>query len=1071
MDLLEGDAPCLKKYIFVQGFICEVECIYNHQKFRNIVEEAQKGNENAEASIQQILRDSNKMIFSGEVYEVINLYPGRRFIEAVLERITTNFSQEALAALPACKNLTALEPSRFVQLLNEGIGFKIIDSRLYAIKGVSKDETLCLGVELGEKTLESVVLLDPQGKIVKVIASSPIPIISTSGSLDLDQKLRARFKEAEKALYVLKWQDQDQEQVLTHLLHNSENITDMSQQILFLESALKIAKGRLRDDIQAKLRRIFADFFRKTVVTQQMNLFKLFYEKGLELLGEKFKTLTVDVLIQEAEKTKDENIWRKISLYEECLQIIAEIDSTKTEIVKQRLRQIYVTYLQDVTQEKPTDTLRVVVQIAKSYLNVGGQAEEIGKYLVLGASNLSKLDPDKALEFVLRSQEYGIPKNLKEHRKNVLYEVYIEKVMRLLAQGNFKGLISVAEQAMRITTFERILHDIIKNIQTINPIVLYNNHQELYHILSLTDNLQTKAQLRQELDELLLKIAISLRDTGTFTPSIDLFQKLVKKNPKNPDVQKEAFITFKKHCSIAMSNNSLSKALDSIKIGMSALPSYKEELFTTLMQELRQYPLELINADRNNILAFGKNFDLNSVRTPLADTLIDLLLKNSEETVESIVNILELIKQLSPSIQDKPSVSNLLKQITLNYAKNGRFSDAWKTIISAQKIFAKPAFSKVVKQDLQAIILKLPSTKLLEDVFGLQNLLQTIDFEYIPFKNLLKRLLSECVTSLLPIALNELVEAIEITLNPKDQEELFQQCILTKLENHTENVNDSRLAMIYIIGIRIANKYGLENLRVKLSKRIFPVMSTPFPPYPPPSQPDRLPFSGSLEKELIHTVRSSRASSNMRSSSALHLRAAFQNELAEFFRRRRLMIEREESPITPHSSSLPSSDTSSPPSDISTLRDATLEEMNRLRELLGNETETGFQTSSYAPPLFLGAEAPLPAPSTNISSSLPSPNAGSPPPPPPKISPPPPPPRSPHIPPLPPSTVPPPPSPPLSHSDFSSSSSKSSSGNLKKEEIDKLTQKFKEDLELIQNYRRDKQTLNEIKDKIERNDL
>ncbi|MFX0060971.1 MAG: hypothetical protein ACFFC7_02155 [Candidatus Hermodarchaeota archaeon] len=1065
MELLEEKKSSLKKYIFVQGYICEVECIYNHQKFRNLVERAQNGDINAEASIQQILRDSNKVIFSGEVHEVINLYPGRGFIETVLGRITTGFSQDPSAALPACKKLTALAPIQFARLLNEGIGFKIIDSRLYAIKRVIKAEALCLGVEIGKNALESVVLLDPQGKIAKVIASSPIPIISTSNRTDLDQKLRARFKEAEKALNVLNWQDQ--EDLLEHLLYSSENITDMSQQILFLESALKEAKGRLRGDIQAKLQHTFASFFRKTVVTQQMNLFKLFYEKGLELLGEKFKTLTIEVLLQEAEKVNDKNIWLKICLYEEYLRIIAEIDPTKIEIVKQRLRSLYVKYLQVVTQEKPTDTLRVVIQIEKSYLNVGGEAEEIGKYLVLSARNICKLDPDKALESVMRSKEYGIPKNLKKHQDDVFHEVYSEKAILLLAQKNFQGLKSVAERAMRITGSKRILHDIIKNIQILNPIVIYNNYQELYQIPSLADNLEIKAQLRQEIDEVLLITAISLRETGTLTPSIDLFQELIKRNPKDPNTQKEAIITFKKHCSIAMSNNSLSTALDSIKIGMSTIIPYKEELFTTLMQELKQYPLELIDANRDKILAFGKSFDLESVRTPLAGILIDLLLENAEAPIKTLVNILELVKQLSPSLGDKKLVTGLLRQITLNYAKNGHFSNAWKTIMNTQKIFAKSDFSKVVKQDLKTLIMKLPSLTLLNDVSGLQNLLQTIDFEYTSSKNLLRRLLSDSVTNLLPIALNKLVKAIEIILNPKDQEELFQQCILTQLENYSD-VNNSQLAMIYIIGIKIADKYGLEDLREKLSKRISPVISTPSPP----PQPDQLPFNGSLEKELIHTVRSSRTSSYEGSSSTLDPQTSSQNELAEFFRKRKLEIEKEGSPTTPDPSSLPSNDISSPPSDISTLEDAMFEEMRQLGDLLSNESETGLQTPPHTPiSLLLDADAPLSPPSPGVRSPLPSPNAESPPPSPPTISPPPPPPRSPHVPPLPPSIVPPPSSPP--HSDFDSSSSKSSptSGSLKKEEIDKLTQKFKENLELIENYRRDKQTLKEVKDKIERNTL
>ncbi|MFX1250896.1 MAG: hypothetical protein ACFFCZ_04695 [Promethearchaeota archaeon] len=1063
MEMLEGKKSSLKKYIFVQGFICEVECVYNHRKFKNLVERAQKGDIEAEASIQQILRDSNKMIFSGGVYEVIDLYPGQEFIEAILRRVTTRFSQDPQAALPACKKLTTLEPIKFAQLLNEGIGFKIIDSRLYAIKRVLKAEALCLGVEIGKNALKSVVLLDPQGNIAKVIASSPTPILSSSNSTNLDQKLRARFKEAERALNVLNWQDQ--EDLLGHLLHNSENITDMSQQILFLESALKMAKGRLRGDIQAKLRQIFANFFRKTVVTQQMNLFKLFYEKGVELLGEKFKTLTIEVLLQEVEKTNDDNIWRKICLYEEYLQIIAEIDPTKIEIVKEKLRSLYIEHLQVVTQERPMDTLQIAVQIAKPYLNVGGEAEEIGKFLVLSARRICKLDPDKALESIIRSQDYGIPKDLKNHQTDVIHEVYTEKAIGLLSQGNFQGLTSVARQVMRITASKRILHDILNNIQTLNPIIIYNNHQELYQIPSLANDLQIKAQLQQELDEVLLITAISLRETGTFTPSINLFQKLIKRNPEDPNTQKEAFITFKKLCSISMSNNSLSKALDSIKIGMSTIPSYKEELFTTLIQELKQYPLELIATDRNMLLAFGKNFDLESVRTPLTGILIDLLLKNSEAPIETIINILELVKQLSPSLEDKPLINNLLRPITLNYTKNGHFNDAWKTIINVQKIFPKSDFFTLIKQDLKPLIMELPSVKLLNNVSGLQNLLSTIDFEYNSFKILLRRLLRDSITNLLPIALNELVKAIETVLTPKDQKELFEQVLLAQLKNYSD-VDNNNLAMIYIIAIKIADKYGLEDLHVELSKKLFPVISTPFSP---PPQPDQLPFNGSLEKELIHTVQRSRISSSERSSSALDFQTTLQNELAKFFRRRRLEIEKERSPTTPPLTSLSSSDTSSPPSDISTLQDAMFEEMRRLRDLVSGETKIDLKTPSSEPqPLLLDTELPLTPPSSVLSSSLPSQKGESPPKPPQNISPPPPPPRSPHIPPLPPSSVPPP---PLSHSDSNSSYSLKSSltsGSLKKEELDKLTQEFKENREHIVNYRRDKQTLKEIKDKIEK---
>ena len=259
METPTDEASVPRKYLFIQGYICEIEQILDRKSFSQIVESAKKGDEKAEDSIRQLLGDTDKMVFSGAVYEIINLYPGQRFTETIIERLTSQFTADAQSALPACKVLTSVDSRILAKLLNEEIGFKIISSRLYAIKRVFKAEAFCLGVELGEKTLENVVLLDHQGKIAKIISSTSVPLRG-----NFERKLKARFDEGEKALEILSWEDQ--EQILAYLLQKAEETSDASQQILFLESALKLAKGKLKDAIQAKLGRVFANFFRKTVI-------------------------------------------------------------------------------------------------------------------------------------------------------------------------------------------------------------------------------------------------------------------------------------------------------------------------------------------------------------------------------------------------------------------------------------------------------------------------------------------------------------------------------------------------------------------------------------------------------------------------------------------------------------------------------------------------------------------------------------------------------------------------------------------------------------------------------------
>ncbi|MFX0090362.1 MAG: hypothetical protein ACFFBD_01270, partial [Candidatus Hodarchaeota archaeon] len=440
MNSLTDETQEPKKYLFAQGYICEVERILDQENFSAVIDRAKKGNKKSEEAIQHLLSDLNKIIFAGEVYEIVNLYPGQRFIEAILERLTSQSTTDAQTVLPACQNLTSLDPVTLANLLNEGIGFKIISSRLYAIKQIFKAEAFSLAVEISERALESIVLLDHQGQIAKILNSSPIHIRG-----NFDQKLKMRFQEGVKALDILSWEDQ--EQILSHLLKKAEETADASQQILFLESALKIAKGKLKETIKAKLGQVFASFFRKTVITQRMSLFHLFYEQGLELLGDEFKTLSINALLEEAEKTSGQNIWRKISLYEEAMHIIREIASEKIETVQEKLQEAYHQLIQNTITKKPIDTLRIVIQITKPYLNVRGKEEELSHYLAMGASKIYKKDPDKALEFLLRAQEHPLSSTTEKRIDDVLHGAYGEKAKQLLAKGDIPGLISTAEKA------------------------------------------------------------------------------------------------------------------------------------------------------------------------------------------------------------------------------------------------------------------------------------------------------------------------------------------------------------------------------------------------------------------------------------------------------------------------------------------------------------------------------------------------------------------------------------------------------------------------------------------------
>ncbi|MFX0061034.1 MAG: prenyltransferase/squalene oxidase repeat-containing protein [Candidatus Hermodarchaeota archaeon] len=803
METATNEASVPRKYLFIQGYICEIEQILDRESFSKIVESAKTGDKKAEESIRQLLSDTDKMVFSGAVYEIINLYPGQRFTETIIERLTSQFTADAQSALPACKVLTSVDPRLLAKLLNEEIGFKIISSRLYAIKRVFKAEAFCLGVEIGERTLENVVLLDHQGKIAKIISSK-----SLSFRGNFEQKLKARFDEGEKALEILSWEDQ--EQILAYLLQKAEETSDASQQILFLESALKLAKGKLKEVIQAKLGRVFANFFRKTVITQRMSLFNLFYEQGLELLGEDFKTLTIDALLEEAEKTPAQNLWRKISLYEGALQIIKEIDSEKIELIEQKLQNTYLQQLETTIRQKPEDTLRIVIQITTPYLNVGGKEEELSQYLVSGASKIYKKDPDKALEFLIRArQEHSITPNIEKKLEITLNEAYSEKAAQLLAKGNIKGLISTAEKAMQVTGSEKILYDVVKTIQNLKPLIIYENRERLYNILTLAQS--SKEKLREEIDETLLKAAILLRKAGELTTSVQFIGELLQAKPNDARIMKQAAITYKASCSEELMAGQVPKTLELVNLGLKTLPPYKEELFTYFLIKLETCPLSIIKDEKDSILEFGKKQDL-TVRKPLAETLVSMTLSNTEESAETIILILKMAQTLSPNLKDKPVLTDLLKQITQNYAIKGLFTQSHKTIESAQVILKDPVFQSRVKEDLKEIINNLPSIEVINDLIGLQELLLVLNLEYEYYKALFTRLLIDCASNAWTMGLTTLLDITEEMLNRNDQKALIQNHVLPRLQERAKDVDPTQSFILYVIAKKIAQKYRLEDL-------------------------------------------------------------------------------------------------------------------------------------------------------------------------------------------------------------------------------------------------------------------
>ncbi len=803
METPTNEASVPKKYLFVQGYICEIEQILDRESFSQIVENAKKGDKKAEDSIRQLLGDTDKMVFSGAVYEIVNLYPGQRFTETIIERLTSQFAADAQSALPACKILTSVDPRTLAKLLNEEIGFKIISSRLYAIKRVFKAEAFCLGVEIGERVLENVVLLDHQGRIAKIISSTRVPFRG-----NLERKLHARFNEGEKALEVLSWEDQ--EQILAYLLQKAEETSDASQQILFLESALKMAKGKLKEAIQAKLGRVFANFFRKTVITQRMSLFNLFYEQGLELLGEDFKALTIDALLEEAEKTPTENLWRKISLYEGALQIIKEIDSEKIELVKQKLQNTYLQQLETTIRQKPEDILRIVIQITNPYLNVGGKEEELPRYLVTGALKIYKKDPDKALDFLIRAREHRITPNIEKQLEITLHDAYSEKAAQLLAKGNVKGLISTAEKAMQVTGSEKILYDVVKTIRNLKPSIIYDNRERLYNILPLAPS--SKEKLREEIDETLLKAAILLRKEGELTTSVQFIGELLQAKPNDDRIMKQATITYKKSCSEQLMEGQIPKALELVALGLQTLSPYKEELFAHLLNKLESCPLDLIKAEKDSILKFGKGRDLNVIRKPLAETLVSMTLSNTEESAETIIVILEVAQSLSPNLKDKPVLTDLLKQITQNYAIKGLFTQSHKTIESAQVILKDPVFQSHVKEDLKEIIANLPSIEVIKDLIGLQGLLSLLNTKYEYNKALFTRLLIDCASNAWTMGLTTLLDITEEMLNLNDQKDLIQNYVLPRLQERAKEADPTQSFILYVIAKKIAQKYRLENL-------------------------------------------------------------------------------------------------------------------------------------------------------------------------------------------------------------------------------------------------------------------
>ncbi|MFX0090361.1 MAG: hypothetical protein ACFFBD_01265, partial [Candidatus Hodarchaeota archaeon] len=368
------------------------------------------------------------------------------------------------------------------------------------------------------------------------------------------------------------------------------------------------------------------------------------------------------------------------------------------------------------------------------------------------------------------------------------------------------------------TGSERVLYDVIKNIQDLKASIIYNNRGRLYNILSLATT--SKEKLHQELDTTLLKAAISLRETGELTLSVNFFQELVEAKPNAIDVIDQAAITYKTSCAAAVTEGRIPRALELIGIGMATLAPHKEELFRSLLNEIEKCPLSLLKAEKDHILKFGKENNLSFVGKPLADTLVNMTLSHTEEPADTILSILETAQKLSPILKDKPILTELLKQIIQNYTKKGYFTQSHKTIKSAQHILKDSKFQISIRNDLEEIINLLPSIESIKDLIGLQALLKILDVEYDYIRNLFERLLSDCASNAWTTALNNLLRISTEIIKSNDQEAIVKHCILPKLQTRAKTADQTQSFILYLLAKKIAQKYHLEELVTNYEAKI-----------------------------------------------------------------------------------------------------------------------------------------------------------------------------------------------------------------------------------------------------------